>query len=374
MSIRVKCRCINEKFGDGDFKIFWWTPLQTYDELKVNQRGFMFSTKGNDAYITVGKEYELELEEISVHKIFGGTYKIIDVPSIKLENVEKLTLEESRVILEEITTSSQVDYLLSAYPNFISLALSKGVEAFDINNIHNVGEYRLNSYVRNLTTKYKYLSLVGKIKDYACDVADCGKLFAEYIEEDKILDALQKIPYYVLIRVLGRSFLSTDKLLMEFREDLKDSKQRCEFIILTTLELNEDGDDDKWFRGGDTKLSCKKMWEYSNNYAPEVNNKMLDVCHNSELIYFNDKTRELACMSTYLMEKNISDFTKRKLSNPTKWDIDWSKYKEIKDGILTDEQSEILRSVCENDITVVNAKGGTGKTSAVMAIIKMRSE
>jgi len=371
MSIKVKARCISEKFGDGDFKIFWWTPLQIYDELKVNPKGMMFSTKGNDSYITEGKDYELELEEISFHKIYGGTYKIIDVPSIKLENVENLTLEESRVILEEITTSSQTDNLLKAYPNFVFKALYEGVESFDISTIHNVGEYRLNSYVRNLTTKYRYLSLVGKIKDYGCDVSDCGKLFAEYKEEDKILDALQKTPYYVLIRVLKRSFLSTDKLLMEIREDLKESEQRCEFIVLTTLELNENGDNDEWFKGGDTKLTCKKMWDYSKNYAPEVSGKMLDVCKKSDLIYFNEKTKDLACMSTYLMEKNISQFTKRKISNPTKWNIDWTRYKEIKDGILTDEQSEILHSVCDNDITVVNAKGGTGKTSAVMAIIKM---
>lgn len=361
MGMKVKAKCINENFSDGDFKIFWWTPLQTYDNLKVNPRGMTFSTKGKDSYITVGKEYELELEEISSHKIYGGTYKIIDVPSIKLENVENLTLEESKLILEEITTESQTDYLLSAYPNFIELALTIGIDAFDIKTIHNVGEYRLNAYVRNLVTKYRYLALMGRLKDYYCDIGDCGKLLAEYKTEDLVFKAIKENPYYVLVKVLGRSFLTADKIIMEIRPDLKNSDQRCEFIILTTLELNESGDGGEWFVGGNTKLSGKKMWEYSRKYAPEVSNKMLDVCIKSDLIHFDEDTNELACMSTYLMEKNIAEFTKSKLQKNNQWDIEWNKYKEIKDGTLTDEQSEILRSVCENDITIVNSKGGSGK-------------
>ena len=66
-------------------------------------------------------------------------------------------------------------------------------------------------------------------------------------------------------------------------------------------------------------------------------------------------------MKTYSMEERIANFVKEKLKNPTIWDIDYKQYKEIKDGILTDEQSEILKAVCDNDIVIVNARGGSGK-------------
>ena len=89
MSIKVKAKCLKCKYNNGDFRIFSWSPIGQYNDLKLSSY-FNFSTKGKDAYITEGKEYDLILEEISSSEKYGGTYKIISVPSLGQIEFDKL--------------------------------------------------------------------------------------------------------------------------------------------------------------------------------------------------------------------------------------------------------------------------------------------
>ena len=53
------------------------------------------------------------------------------------------------------------------------------------------------------------------------------------------------------------------------------------------------------------------------------------------------------------------------------WDFNWKNYTEIKDGTLTDEQSELLHMICKNRIVILNAGAGRGKSSSMMALVNM---
>lgn len=372
--MRVKATPIKEIYKNGDYRIIAWSPLQVYENLALSKY-LTFTTKGENPYITMQKEYELEIEELSSNN-YGTTYKIISIPSMENQDISNLSREQSLEILMDCTSSETIaNNILDAYPNFIEIIMTQGKDVIDTKKIKGVGQAYLSAYSREILSKYKYYTIIQELKDYEVNVTDCKVLFAEYHNnEEEIKTAIKKTPYYVLIKVLGRSFLRVDKMLQTLRPDLIESDQRCEFMILTTLEANEVGDNGGWFDGGDTKLSASKLWNYAKDYAPEISKKMKTVAQNSPLIYYNEETNELAQMETYLGEKKIANFIQEKINNPHKWDLPYNKYKEIKDGILTDEQSLILKSVCENDITIVNAKAGTGKTSALKAVIQMLTD
>lgn len=365
-TIKAKFKITKKVFQNNDFFIFGASPIPPFpDSLKLNQY-FCITLKGELSYLSEGKEYELEVEELSTDK-YGTSYRVVSTPSINMEEIEHLTRERSQEILEEITTSSQANYVLDAYENFIWLALTKGKEAFDLNKIYNVGECRLNAYIRELNTKYKYLNIMNKLKEWKLDISDCKKLIEEYLDEEHIAKEIQSNPYKVLISTLGRSFEFADRMIMELREDLKVSEMRCAYLILSVLERNEAME-------GDTLLDANALYNYileEYTQAKDLEPLIVPVVTNNDLFYYNEENKTVSIMATYMAECKIADFIVNKYKNSTKLDIDYTKYTKIKDGELTEEQQNILKTFCESNITIVNAKGGTGKSATTLALINM---
>ena len=365
-TIKAKFKITKKVFQNNDFFIFGASPIPPFpDSLKLNQY-FCITLKGELSYLSEGKEYELEVEELSTDK-YGTSYRVVSAPSINMEEIEHLTRERSQEILEEITTSSQANYVLDAYENFIWLALTKGKEAFDLNKIYNVGECRLNAYIRELNTKYKYLNIMNKLKEWKLDISDCKKLIEEYLDEEHIAKEIQSNPYKVLISTIGRSFEFADRMIMELREDLKVSEMRCAYLILSVLERNEAME-------GDTLLDANALYNYileEYTQAKDLEPLIVPVVTNNDLFYYDEENKTVSIMTTYMAECKIADFIVNKYKNSTKLDIDYTKYTKIKDGELTEEQQNILKTFCESNITIVNAKGGTGKSATTLALINM---
>ena len=367
MSITLKARCLKCVFKKDDYRIFSWSPISKNDSIKLSTY-MTFSTKGTDVYIDENKDYEIEVEEISYDKRYGGTYKILSVPSMTNFDVSTLSLEEKKEILMDCTTSERLaNNILEAYPNFIEIILTQGKEGIDVSKVKGVGEAYLNAYSRNLLEKYKYLGIIQHFKDYKFDVSDCKKLIEEYLDEDTISKKLQDNPYEVLIKTLGRSFEFADRMVMELRPDLKVSEMRCAYLILSVLERNEQME-------GDTKLDANALYNYVlNEYsqAKDLEPLIVPVVKENDLFYYDEENKTVSIMTTYMAECKIADFIINKYKHSTKLDIDYTKYTQIKDGTLTEEQQNILKTFCESNITIVNAKGGTGKSATTLALINM---
>lgn len=365
MSFIQKVKIIKQNYANGDYRIFSISPIaETNPQMKLSEY-FTCSIKGELSYLSVDKEYTMELKEISSNEKWGGTYEVISVPSLSALDLDTLTLEQSEEILSEITTTTQADYILKAYPDFIRKVLTEGKESIDVKKIYNVGEYRLNAYIRLLTDKYKYLHILQAFKQYEIDITDCKSLYDTYHDDVNITKGFEEKPYRTLINVLGRSFYKTDRLLMEIRPELESECERCEFMILDVLERNE--------IDGSSKLNANVLYTVAKEdyNSPQLLPLLKKVAIESDLIYYKEDTNELAKAVTYNGECLIASFIKDKINNSTVLDIDWSKYTEIKDGTLTEEQSNILKMECEHNVVAINSKGGTGKTSVLMASIQM---
>lgn len=363
-TILGKFKITKKVFQNGDFYIFGASPIQPYSkELKLNKY-FSITLKGDLSYLSEGKEYELEVEELSTDS-YGTSYKVVACPSMACEDLEHLTREESLEILKEITTESQATNLVDAYENFIWLALSDRSQ-IDVKNIYNVGEYRLNAYIRDLTIKYKYLGIMNKLKDWKVDISDCKSLLDFYGDEKEISKAFKEDPYKVNIEILKRNFEYSDKLIMEYRKDLEHSEVRCAYLILSVLQRNE--------IDGDSKLDANCLYNYileEYTIAKELEDLIVPTVTTNDLFHYDEEEQTVASMSTYMAECKIADFIKDKIENSTKLDFEWTKYKECRDGILTEEQQNILKTFCESNIVIVDSKGGCGKTSSTKALLDM---
>lgn len=370
MSIIVKAKCLKNVYKNGDYRIFSWSPIEKDKELKLSNY-FTFSTKGNDSYIQEQKEYTIELEEISYDSKWGATYKILSCPSLVELNFDTLTRDESFNILMDCTSSERIaNNILDAYEDFIKIILTEGKESIDLNKIKGVGEAYLNSYSRELNEKYKYIALINKLKDFQIDVGDCKALYSVYDKDEEIVSEIEKNPYKILIGVLKRSFENADKMILELRDDLTHSEERCSYLILSVLETNESY--------GNTKCNANVIYDYIiKNYTQAKDIKDLivpTVLNNKELFYYDEETKDLAILNTYLGECQIASLSVDKNEEPHILDIDWKSYKDLDDFHLTDEQLGALENFCNYDFTILCGKSGSGKTSTMKALVKLMED
>lgn len=353
MSIKLRAKCLRCNFKNGDFRILNWTPITNIEALKLSPY-MTFSSKGEDSYIVEGKDYELEVEEIAYDPKYGSTVRIISVPSMSGLDFTTLTRTEAFEILMDCTSSEKIaNNILDAYPNFIEKILTEGQESIDLSLIKGVGTAYLNAYARNLTEKYKYYGILQRFKEYEINITDCKQLISAYVDENGIDEAFKSNPYKILISILKRSFENADKLIMSIRPDLAHSELRCAYLILSVLEQSENE--------GDTYTDANDLYFYILKEYPiakELQDLIVPVVETNELFYYDKETHRVAIASTYNGECMIADLVKEKTENPHKLNIDWTKYAEVDGFKLTDEQSGLLKNVCEQDIVLLSGKAG----------------
>lgn len=363
MQLRVKARVVKEIYHNDNFYILALSPMQENKDLAISQYG-TFTCKGELSMLTVGQDYELVLEEINNDK-YGISYKVIDIPSL---NVDDLTDDDEMQILCQITTDSQAEYVHEAYPNFIRLIINGEEDKIDINKIYNVGETRLKIYKRLINEKFRYYYLMKQTQPYDISMSDCKLLLSKYKTIEECVDKIESEPYYTLMEILGRTFEHIDKMILDVQPDLKVSEKRCEALIIGVLRRNE--------IDGSTRLYANDLFYYiKEEYdAKELLPMLKDVAVKSDLIYFDEETKDLSIMSTYLAECRIAEFVKEKIRNSKKLDIDYTKYKNIDDFTMSDMQLNALKGFCESNISILSGTAGTGKTASVKGLISLMED
>ena len=363
MQLRVKARVVKEIYHNDNFYILALSPMQENKDLAISQYG-TFTCKGELSMLTVGQYYELVLEEINNDK-YGTSYKVIDVPSL---NVDDLTDDDEMQILRQITTDSQAEYVHKAYPNFIRLIINGEEDKIDINKIYNVGVTRLNIYKRLINEKFRYYYLMKQTQPYEISMSDCKLLLNKYRTIEECVYRIESEPYYTLMEILGRTFEHIDKMILDVQPDLKVSEKRCEALIIGVLRRNE--------IDGSTRLYANDLFYYiKEEYdAKELLPMLKDVAVKSDLIYFDEETKDLSIMSTYLAECRIAEFVKEKIRNSKKLDIDYTKYKNIDDFTMSNMQLNALKVFCESNVSILSGTAGTGKTSSVKGLISLMED
>ena len=362
MSIIIKGKVTKEVYKNGNYRILGFSPISSdCNKVKINMYGNI-SLVGELGYLNVNEDYEIKIEEKSTDK-YGTSYTVLSVPSLAEIDLQSLSREESKAILMTFTTENQANNILDAYPNFIDKVVNEGEESIDVKKIYGVGKVYLKAYVRELNERYKYVHLIKKYSDYEVNITDCKTLYDKYLTEEKIEEAFNE-PYFVLIEILGRGFEKADKLLCKVRPELIESNQRCEAMIMDVLHNNENE--------GSSRLKGSELWKFCQEYDNRLLPLVKDVCENSKHIYYNNETKDIAIMETYLGEVRVANFIKDKVNNSEKLDFDWKKYRVTDDGFeLNDSQLNVLKVFCESGLSIVKGYSGCGKTFSVKQLIKM---
>lgn len=371
-------RCI---YNSENYKIYACDiDTAKYKNIKLNQY-FNVTIVGDCGELTLNMLYDIDAEEKQGK--YGFQYLI--------KSIKQQKPMSERGLREFLCgcglSSQQVAEVVREYPNIIELVMNNETDKIDINKLYNIGAYRINVIIERIQSNFMLAELVERCGGYF-SFNIIKKLFDKYGATEKIVEELENNPYQCLCNISRIGFKTADTTLLtlekkintdiekgleppfKFNNELRTSKDRCLSALEWLLDENE--------ANGNTIFDIKTVGKELKNLVPECFNHFVDICKNanddeklSKQIYVDLKNKWIANTNTHYKEEECAKMISQALHNPTKWNIDIEKYR-CNDNIkLTDEQLNTLQMVCDNNISVLSGYSGTGKSSSVLALIKM---
>lgn len=275
-----------------------------------------------------------------------------------------LTEKAELQTLCSLMTNGQAESCHAAYPHFVSMVLNGEADKLDYRKIRGVGKVLLPRYIDKIKTINKRVEFMGET--YAWGIEnddDVSKIAAAYKNVYGFSKDINANPYAVMINLLEWSFDRADKAVCKKTRKWLDSYERCEAATIYALKHNE--------LDGNTRMQAKLLFEIIKRRVPQCIRNILDVVTKAAQVHYDPPSQNTALQATYGAEQHIADVIKKKIANPHYYPMDWQKFTTV-DGLeLTDEQAQILKMACKQDVMMLTAAGGCGKTTSVKAIIEM---
>lgn len=181
---------------------------------------------------------------------------------------------------------------------------------------------------------------------------------------------MRKNPYKSLCKISGVGFKKADNIILSMPKkvlcvdyDIKSSRQRMKSCMQYILEQNE--------KDGHTKMDIIKFRNECLKLTPECINYFVDIIKEDSSFYLEKETGFISTKKAYETEKYIAETISSMLKNPRVYDFNYNVYKNNGDIVLTDEQLNSLKNLCENNISLLAGAAGTGKSQTTTSIINM---
>lgn len=365
--MNVVCKPVKEVFKatDSDFRVISCVPIgQAPNELTLSRWGNFTLSGSNLSTFNLYEEYPIEIRP-DIRSKYEGSYIVVGFQGIEIGENITVDPELELKFLKGIMSEGQAQNIHNAYPNFIEMILNNREAEIDHNKIYNVGPVYLEKYIDNIKASYKSIFFMGLASDWEIKGdARIERLMQEYNTPNEATQALQTNPYRVLIDVVQYSFDTADAKILQKMPDMIDSKHRCEYACLRVLRDNETQD-------GETRLNANVLSRMVKNLVPEAYHHTFEVVTANDLLHYDEATKWVSIRRTYEHEKFIAQEILRRTNKIESCGMDWERFRNVDGFECTDEQVEILRLADEYGIALLTGGGGVGKTSAMVALIKM---
>ncbi|WP_297419200.1 AAA family ATPase [Clostridium sp.] len=367
----VEFRAIVEssRFVSEEFKIYVVSVnKEIYPHIKPNKNN-EYIIVGNIPSLMVGTEYQIKAS-IEINKNFGLQYKISSIKQDKPTNIAS-----ARKFLIEIITENQTDVLLSVYPNIIDKIIKNDLDDIDLNKTKGIKEATFKNIKSKIIENFCLIDLVEKFGGYI-EMSVIKKLYDKYTSPKIVEKQLKLDPYKCLCKLSRIGFKTADGILLNLEEygkqegneeffdyDLKTSSQRMKSCLNYILEENENN--------GHTNMTIENARKECGKLVPQCITLFVKVIKDNEDINIDNKTKTISTKTAYETELYIAKTLKQMLKNKILWKMPIELYREVDGYSMTDEQMETLTMMCKNNIGILTAPAGSGKSASVQSFINM---
>jgi exodeoxyribonuclease V alpha subunit len=360
-----KFNCIIERctYDSPDYKVYSaYVDKKQYPEIKHNEKYGNVTIFGNLHHLCETQSYEVTaVEELNK---YGYGYKVIN---IRMDQPK--SEEDVYVFLQEILTFNQASELWKHYPDIIDRVITGNTDDIDLNKLKGIKEATFLKIKDKIIQNYALYDLVVEFGGILT-ISMLKKIYDEYPSIEMLKRKLREDPYKCLTRISGVGFIKADAILLElertnkikFPFDLKSSQQRCAACIEYFLIENQNN--------GNTKMDLRDLRKQVVKLVPTCSQHYVE-CLKNDYFYYNKETYDIALRKTYDTENYIAERIADANTYKRVWNIDYTKYRNVGDCSLSDEQVSALKCICENNIMILNGNAGSGKSMTSSAIIKM---
>lgn len=360
-----KFNCTIERctYDSPDYKVYSaYVDKKQYPEIKHNEKYGNVTIFGNLHHLCETQSYEVTaVEELNK---YGYGYKVVN---IRMDQPK--SEEDVYVFLQEILTFNQASELWKHYPDIIDRVITGNTDDIDLNKLKGIKEATFLKIKDKIIQNYALYDLVVEFGGILT-ISMLKKIYDEYPSIEMLKRKLREDPYKCLTRISGVGFIKADAILLElertnkikFPFDLKSSQQRCAACIEYFLIENQNN--------GNTKMDLRDLRKQVVKLVPTCSQHYVE-CLKNDYFYYNKETYDIALRKTYDTENYIAERIADANTYKRVWNIDYTKYRNVGDCSLSDEQVSALKCICENNIMILNGNAGSGKSMTSSAIIKM---
>ena len=310
-----------------------------------------------------GLEYQIKAEETMTKN--GYSYKVTNISRNRPKNAEDMY-----IFLKEILTPDQAKVMWEAYPDIVQRVIDDRLNDIDLSKTCGIKESRFEVIKRKIIENYALAEMVIEFKGLL-SMTIIHKLYNTYASVKILKQKLKEDPYACLVKLSGIGFKTADSIALElekeniihFPYDLKTSKQRCLAACIYLLKENE--------TNGNTRMDLRELRNQIVKLVPLCADKFVEALRD-DLVYYDKDKLVVALRETYETEKYICTELINAINiKSNKWNIDISKYTIIDGCELNEEQKNVNKLLCNNQVVILAGFAGSGKSFSVRSALDM---
>ena len=364
--MNVCCIPTKQLYSDyiSGFRVLSCRPKNPWESpIPLNKYNNFTISGSNLNGLQIGEEYELDLEPDKSSK-YEASYRLQGYSGLVVGETIEVDPRQEMSFLCQVMEKRQASNVHKAYSNFVSLVLNGRESEIDVKKIYNVGDVRLNLYIKKIKQNLRAILFCPVCNEWGLvDFSKVEKLATLYDKPEELAQAFLDDPYHILYDFCEYAFKKADKIIIEKHPELTSSLCRCKAGCMEILRENE--------ANGDTKLNSNILARFVNDLIPECKPYIVEAVKNNPLIYYDEATKDSAIKQTYDDECTIAKAIKDRVKYPMDDCMEWEKFKDVTGLNITDEQVEILRLASSESVAILTGGSGVGKTSSVKALILM---
>lgn len=337
---------------------------EIFDWIEIRNQWRTFVATGFCPKLIEGKEYEVIVEPTE-NKKYGKGFSFV---AVKSNNPE--TVSEQQAYIRAMIPEKQAEAIIENYPNHRIIDLMKNNE-FDYKRVHGIGETRYSKIRDFLLKNLDIQEAIVELRDLGVKFKAMKKLVNHFGSAQLVVQKVKE-NIYNLCYAEGFGFKKVDEYALN-RGDKKDNPNRIQAAIKYILQEDSSFDGHSWISVTALKNQLLELLQVNE----DIISIGIDEAKNDNEFYCNGDRMALA--KNYFYESSI----KNKLNKLTNYNVKtkdgdpYSKISELEAQLkvnYTDEQKHAIQMSLENNVMILNGKGGTGKTFTVKAILKTLEE
>lgn len=354
---------------DNDFKILSVEPVSIEEGDVETTTWGNFIIKGNAPTIDTRETYSVTLREVHDDK-WGKQYEIIYIGTpMSLEDKDS-----QKIFLSKILTEGQLNALYQTFPNPFEIIASENVE--ELTKCKGIGVKTAIKLVAKYKSTIDFSHAYVELDSYGLTTKMIEKLVERYGSPNLAIQKVKRNPYLLAYEVEGIGFKKADEIALKSGIS-ENSPFRIEAFIISFLSEqalvgNSYVHPSELFGQMFDVLTLEKDVPDTNKTVKETLYKMFE----EKKIWYNEDRTMISTKHVYNLEAKIADNLIRLLKCENGftyegWEAIISETEKQQGWNFTEQQVEGIKTVLENQVTMITGFGGTGKTSIVSGMLNV---